>query len=143
MGTFSQFEHTADIGLEVRAASWPDLLETAARALVDVMLEDLPANVDTWQEVAVDPPDDLRDDREELFLEWLQELLYRFETQRLVPLAFDVQDVCVSRVCARVGFGRFDPDRHRTRLEVKAVTYHELAVRQEGGGWVARFIVDV
>ena len=144
MGTFSVFDHTADIGLEVRGGDLSDLLETAARATFDQMLEDLPGAVEAFEEVRAAPADDLAGDAGELLVVWLQELLYRFEVGGLVPLAFDFVACGPREVRAQVGFGRFDPDRHRARSEIKAVTYHDLCVRQEGdGSWSARFILDV
>jgi SHS2 domain-containing protein len=142
MGTFRLFDHTADVGLEVRGEGFEDLLATAARAVFSIVLDIGPDAVETEQEVLAetDTPAGLED----VFVAWLQELLFRFETQRLVPLAFDFVEAGPMRVRARVGFGRFDPQRHRAATEVKAVTYHELAVREEPGRtWSARFILDV
>ena len=143
MGTFTVFDHTADVGLEVRAESLADLLATAARAVFDQVLEDWPAAAEVQEEVLACPAAGPGGDLGELLVVWLQELLFRFETRRLVPLSFDFLAVGPREVRAEVGFGRFDPARHRTRLEVKAVTYHELQVREEGGTWSARFILDV
>jgi SHS2 domain-containing protein len=144
MGTFTVFDHTADVGLEVRGEGLADLLATAARAAFDQMLEDWPEKAVLTEEVLVSPPPGLEGDLGELLVTWLQELLFRFETQRLVPLEFDFAAADAQEVRARVGFGRFEPRRHRTRLEIKAVTYHELQVRRdEGGAWSARFILDV
>jgi SHS2 domain-containing protein len=155
VGTFSVFDHTADVGLEVRAESLEDLLATAARAVFDQMLEDWPAAAEVQEDLRFEISDPLEEvlarspmagpggDLSELLVGWLQELLYRFETRRLVPLSFDFAAAGPREVRAKVGFGRFDPARHRTRLEVKAVTYHELQVREEGGAWSARFILDV
>ena len=143
MGTYTVFDHTADVGLEVRGTSFEDLLSTAARATFDQVLEDRPKEVDATQEVRVRPGSAFAGDRSELFVEWLQELLFRFETQRLVPMEYEFLEVGPREVSADVGFGRFDPDRHRTRLEVKAVTYHDLEVRQDADGWYARFILDI
>jgi SHS2 domain-containing protein len=36
-----------------------------------------------------------------------------------------------------------DPRRHALRAEVKAVTYHALAVRRTPAGYTARVILDV
>jgi SHS2 domain-containing protein len=36
-----------------------------------------------------------------------------------------------------------DPTRHVLAHEVKAITYHELRVEQEGDEWVAEVIVDI
>jgi SHS2 domain-containing protein len=144
MGTFETFNHTADIGLEVRGESLADLLETAARGVFSIMLDDGPREVSIEADVAAVPDPSLGDDAAELLVCWLQELLYRFETERLVPLRFEFAEAAPSGVRARVGFGRFDPKRHRAGTEVKAVTYHELAVREEpDGAWSARFILDV
>jgi protein archease len=38
---------------------------------------------------------------------------------------------------------KFNPLRHEFRGEVKAVTYHELAVTRTHSGWQARVIFDV
>jgi|WetSurMetagenome_2_1015567.scaffolds.fasta_scaffold04391_3 SHS2 domain-containing protein len=144
MGTFAVFDHTADVGLDVRGESLADLLQTAARATFDQMLEDWPKEVETQEEVRAVPPKGLEGDQGELLVDWLQELLFAFETRRLVPLTYDFEQVGPAEVRAGVGFGQFDASRHRTRLEIKAVTYHELRVRQEpDGSWLARFILDV
>ena len=141
MGTFDVFDHTADIGLEVRGRDLADLLETAARATFEQVLEDLPAEVEAIEQVRAVPMEGFEDDAGELLVVWLQELLYRFEREHLGPLEFDFADAGPARVRARVGFGRFDPKRHRAGTEVKAVTYHELAVREgPDGTWSARMI---
>jgi len=144
MGTFETFNHTADIGLEIRGESLADLLETAARGVFSIMLDDGPREVAVEADVAAAPDPSLGDDAAELLVVWLQELLYRFEMEHLVPLEFDFAEAGPARVRARVGFGRFDPKRHRAGTEVKAVTYHELAVRRSpDGAWSARMILDV
>ena len=144
MGTFEVFDHTADIGLEVRGRDLADLLETAARATFEQMLEDLPDEVEAIEQVRAVPMEGFEDDAGELLVVWLQELLYRFETGKLAPLTYDLEMCGPREVRASVGFGRFDPDRHRTHTEIKAVTYHDLQVHQEAdGSWSARFILDV
>ena len=144
MGTFRTFDHTADVGLEVRGESLEDLLATAARGVFSIMLDDGPREVAIEADVALTPDASPGEELRELLVVWLQELLYRFEMEHLVPREFDFAEAGPARVRARVGFGRFDPKRHRAATEVKAVTYHELAVREEADGtWSARFILDV
>jgi SHS2 domain-containing protein len=144
MGTFTIFDHTADVGLEVRADTLADLLATAARATFDQMLEDWPAEVEMMREVRAAPDPGLKGDLGELLVVWLQELLFCFETERRVPLTYAFDIAGPDEVRAEVGFGQFVAGRHRTRLEIKAVTYHELRVEQRADGtWLARFILDV
>ena len=107
------------------------------------MLEDWPAAVDCRREVRARAPAGLEGDRPELLVDWLQELLYLFETEHLVPLEYEFVTVGPREIKADVGFGRFEPGRDRTRVEIKAVTYHQLEVREAADGWVARFILDI
>jgi SHS2 domain-containing protein len=138
MGTFEVF------GLSIRGATLPDLLETAARAVFAQVLEDLPPEVETEEVLAVKVEGEAAGDLGELLVSWLQELLFRFETRRQVPIRFAFEAAAPDRVRARVGFGRFDPGRHRARAEIKGVTYHELDVHAEAdGSWRARVILDV
>jgi len=144
MGTFRTFDHTADMGLEVRGESLADLLETAARAVFSIIFDDGPREVAVEADVALTPDASPGEELRELLVVWLQELLFRFETERLVPLRFEFEEAAPSGVRARVGFGRFDPERDAARLEVKAVTYHELAIREgPDGTWSAHMILDV
>ena len=143
MGTYTVFDHTADVGLDVQGRSLEDLLETAAWATFDQMLEDRPDKVEVLDEVRAAAMPGLAGDTAELLVVWLQELLFRFETGRLVPMTFEFGRIGPGEVRATVGFGRFEPGRHRTRLEIKAVTYHGLDVHAEPDGtWRARFILD-
>lgn len=144
MGTYETFDHTADVGLEVRGTDLGGVLATAADAVFDQMLEDRPAETADTEPVDVRCDPALAPDPAEVLVAWLQELLYRFETDRLVPIRIDMDEATGEGVRARVAFGRFDPDRHGTRLEIKAVTYHGLEVEEApDGSWRARFILDV
>jgi len=144
MGTYEAFDHTADVGLEVRGKNFGDVLATAADAVFDQMLEDRPDAVAATDTVDVRCDPDLAPDPSEVLVAWLQELLYRFETDHLVPIRIDMDEATGEGVRARVAFGRFDPERHAARLEVKAVTYHGLQVAEApDGSWRARMILDV
>lgn len=37
----------------------------------------------------------------------------------------------------------FDPDRHTSKLLIKAATYHRLRVEREGNGWVCEVVFDI
>jgi len=144
MGTYTTFDHTADVGLEVRGKDFGDLLATAAHAVFDQMIEDRPDAVAATEAVDVRCAPDLAPDPSEVLVAWLQELLFRFETDHLVPIRIDMDEATGEGVRARVAFGRFDPDRHAVHLEVKAVTYHGLEVNEApDGSWRARLILDV
>ena len=137
---FEITEHTADLGLRVWAASQPALFEQAALALSSLLCD--PAAVEpreTFTVVAEAPagaPD-------ALLVAWLNELLYRVETDRIVFSRFTVDGLTRRHVSARAQGEPIDQTRHHPRLTVKAATYHDLSVRQHEGRWEATVLLDV
>ena len=132
------FGHTADVGLRMRAADLNQLFADAGRALFAVILVDLD-QVEPRQQVRcrIDEPQ-----REYLLLDWLTELLYHFESQRLLLKEFSV-DVSDQGLEAVAEGETFDAQRHRLDHEVKAITYHNLRVQQTADGWEAEVILDL
>jgi len=135
---YELFDHTADVGLRMRAGSLDELFADAGRALFSVIVANFDA-VRPVQELALRVDGDRHDD---LLFDWLAELLYTFDARRLLLCDFRVRlDRTGLEATAR---GEpFDPDRHELDVEVKAITYHGLKVEQEGDGWLAEVIVDL
>jgi SHS2 domain-containing protein len=132
------FEHTADLGLRVRAADLDTLFADAARALFAALLED-PAAVQPLQRVDVQLTGT---DRDYLLFDWLKALLYRCDAEHLVFGRFEVH-VSADGLTGTAWGEPLDPDRHALAHEVKAITYHGLRVEQTDDGWLAEVIVDI
>jgi SHS2 domain-containing protein len=135
---FEAFEHTADLGLRVRAETLDELFAEAGRALFSTLVEDL-ATVAPGERVEISVAGT---DREYLLFDWLKELLYRFDAEHLLFSRFEVQ-VSDAGLKGAVWGEKLDWTRHVLRNEVKAITYHGLKVEREGDGWLAEFIVDI
>lgn len=135
---FEVFEHTADVGLRIRAADLNELFAEAGRALFALIVEN-PEAIRPVTEVTFHLQGQ---DLEYLLFDWLNELLYCFETQHLVFKDFRVE-VTANGLTAQARGERFDPERHKPDHEVKAITYHGLRVKQEEKGWLAEVIVDI
>jgi SHS2 domain-containing protein len=136
---YELFEHTADVGLHITAPSFEELLVEAARGLFSLIVEDAD-DVGASQRVemsipAASPP--------YLLFDWLNELLYIFETKRLVLAEFRVQVDDDGSLTGEARGESIDESRHRLDHEVKAITYHGLKVEQTPTGWEARVIVDI
>lgn len=134
------FEHTADIGLRIRAAALPDLFREAAEGLFELIVPNL-NDVRPEQEVRF-KVSSRQDEYEYLLFDWLNELLYTFDTKRLVLSKFDVH-LTPEGLEATANGEPLDPARHQLEHEVKAITYHGLKVVREGDGWLAEVIVDI
>ena len=135
---YEHFEHTADIGLRVRAENLNGLFEDAARALFSVIVANLDS-VRPVQEVTIRLSAGQLDD---LLFDWLAELLFRFDAHRTVFGQFQV-DVQGNELTAVARGELIDPARHELDMEVKAITYHGLKVEQNDRGWLAEVIVDL
>lgn len=135
---FELFEHTADLGLRVRAADLDTLFAEAARGLFSMVVED-PATVRPEQRIDVRlGPDGL----EYLLFDWLKALLYEFDSRHLLFSRFEVQ-VGDGGLTGSAWGEPLDRDRHILEHEVKAITYHGLRVERDGEGWLAELIVDI
>jgi SHS2 domain-containing protein len=132
------FEHTADLGLRVRAADLDTLFAEAAQAMFAAIVEDL-------QTVQPLQPVEVRiagADREYLLFDWLKALLYRFDAEHLLFSRFTVH-VGADGLKGTAWGEPLDRARHELAHEVKAVTYHGLRVEQTADGWLAEVIVDI
>ncbi|HEY7331169.1 MAG TPA: archease [Gemmataceae bacterium] len=135
---YETFDHTADLGLRIRAADLNTLFAEAGQALFSTLVEDLEA-VASRQRLDVTIAGK---DREYLLFDWLKELLYRFEVEHLLLSRFSVT-VGTDGLQGSAWGEPFDPARHELAHEVKAITYHGLCVEQTPDGWLAEVIVDI
>lgn len=135
---YEMFEHTADLGLRVRADDLPGLIAEAGRGLT-AMLVDNPDSVRAIDEIVIRVEGD---QPEYLLFDWLNELLYRYDSQQWLGREFEVQ----LDSTGLEGIARGEPvdrGRHQLAREVKAITYHQLIVEQQGDEWQAELIVDI
>jgi protein archease len=135
---YETFEHTADLGLRVRAADLDALFADAARGLFSMIVPDLlsvRALEKATFELAAEEP-------ELLLFDWLNELLYTYETRHLLLCQFDVR-VSDRGLIATAAGEPIDRQRHLLDHEVKAITYHGLKLERENSHWLAEVIVDI
>ena len=136
---YELFEHTADLGLRVTAATLEELLIEGARGLLAMLVANpqavRPVQTRTITFEAEQPSYQLFD--------WLSELLYTFESEKLLLVEFDLRiENC--RLIANCRGEPMDPTRHQMEHEVKAITYHGLRAEQKtDGAWFAEVIVDI
>jgi protein archease len=135
---YETFEHTADLGLRIRAADLDSLFAEAARALFATIVDDLDS-VQPRQQVDVRLP---ADELSYLLFDWLNELLYRWDTEHLLLSRFEVH-VNDDGLIGTAWGEPVDRARHALAHEVKAITYHGLKVEQTADGWLAEMIVDI
>jgi SHS2 domain-containing protein len=135
---YETFDHTADVGLRIRAADLDALFAEAARAMFSVMAGNLDA-VGPTEEVSITLA---ADDIDALLRDWLGELLYAFHVRKLLFSEFTVS--IDERGLQGAARGTpMDAARHELDVEIKAVTWHGLKVEPTSDGWLAEVIVDI
>lgn len=134
---FEAFDHTADVGIVAHGATLPELFSNAASGMMAFIIQPALVRAAQTRRLTVEA-----DDREGLLVAWLNELLVLLNGDGFVPREFQILEFSDTRLLAEVGGEPVDQQRHRFRLDVKAATYHQLAVEREDG-WHARIIFDV
>jgi SHS2 domain-containing protein len=133
------FDHTADLGVEVTAATQEELYAEAAVSLFDLMADTNTVRAEASREVVVEGGD-----AADLLVNFLRELLNSYNGEGFLMKTCLVQEADSRRLKALLRGERFDPARHSIKKEIKAVTYHQASVEQTADGtWTARVVFDV
>jgi protein archease len=131
---FRELAHTADWELEVWAPDLPALLEQAARGMYALSGMRLQADSSQESSIAIHAPD-----AESLLVRFLTELLWVEEEQHLGFDEFSIQvDNASDMHAALRGSPILSLDK-----EIKAVTYHNLAIQTTDHGLRVNIVFDV
>ena len=136
---YTEIEHTADVGLELEAPDLKAAFELAAASMFDLMCDLDGVGDGVCRTVRTRARDG---DLENMMVRWLTELLFVFASEGLLLSSFDVRELTSDAIEASVTGERYDPARHAFKTELKAATYHDLAVDQVEGVWFVRVIFD-
>jgi SHS2 domain-containing protein len=135
---FEILEHTADIGFQASGQTLAELFQESALALQSVVLEPAQAASQVTYPIAASG-----DELESLLVNWLNEVLYYLDGERVVFREFQIDRISEIEVTGK-GLGEpRDSQRHRPRLIVKGITYHLLEVRRDEQGWWSRVFLDI
>jgi SHS2 domain-containing protein len=135
------FDHTGDIGVTLSGRTVEELFAAAAAAFSESITPLDGVEPRRPEELDVEAPElDL------LLVDFLSELLYRFDTRGWLTRQADVE------IRERDGgwhlqgtlLGeKHDPARHPVRVLIKAVTYHQLQIVEREGMWAANVVFDI
>lgn len=130
---------TADICFKAYGRTLEEAFANAALAMFESMLE-----TDNVEPRIVKDIEVKGEDLKSLMFEWLNELLFYVDAEGLAFSKFDVQiDEKQMKLNAKVSGESIDQAKHRTKIDVKACTYHGMEIKQSDGMWTAQVIIDV
>lgn len=128
-------EHTADWALRLRGRDLNELFTRAAEGMAYLLAGDISAiPLAETRELALEAYD-----AEELLVAWLGELAYWAERDGWVFPVADLSEVTPQKLAGVVSGGRpLELQKH-----IKAVTYHDLKIRETGKGLEVTVVFDV
>jgi len=130
--------HTADLGIRVNGKNLPELFENTALALFDIMTDI--ARVKPREKYTLEIT---ADNLEELMNNWLTKLLREYIFNQRLLSRFKILKITPQGVKAIAKGETYNPEHHKILKEIKAVTFHNLSVKQLANGWQAEVIFDV
>ena len=132
--SFEEIEHTADWAYRVRGNNLAELFIQAALGLYSLVGMQLAAEKETTRLINIKGID-----REALLVAWLNELLYLQESEGLGSEKLEIQHLDNTSLRAKVTVA---PTQQWLK-DIKAVTYHNLAIRQTESGLEVTLVLDV
>jgi len=134
---FEIIDHTADVGIVAYGADVSQAFANAARALFSLITE-----LDDVAEVLHRDVELTAPDEEGLLVEWLNELIYLFDTENIIFKRFDIIKLNNTQLKARSYGEKVDKSKHKLKTGVKAATYHMLKV-DKGDGCRVQVLFDI
>jgi len=130
-------EHEADIGIVGSGETWEDAFAEGALAMLGVMAE--VETVEAKEEVGIQVS---ANDRDALFVEFLNEILFLRDAEDLFLSKFEIR--IDGNQLAGKGWGeKLDQKKHGVKIEVKAATYSGLKTWEENGQKFVQCVLDV
>ena len=135
---YELLEHTAGVAILVRAKSLEELFVNTAVAMFEIIAD--PVFDKPGQRVTASVSQNAAE-REELLVNWLNELLFFSTSQEAVFRDFKIVSLDERSVRAEI-FGLPFPSCE-IHIEIKAATFHELSISGQGEAWQAKVVSDV
>lgn len=134
---FEIIDHTADVGIIAYGNDVKQAFANAGRALFSLITE-----LDNVGEVLHRDIELEASDQESLLVEWLNELIYLFDTENVIFKRFDITELSNTQLKARSYGEKVDSSKHELKIGVKAATYHMLKV-DKGNGYKVQVLFDI
>jgi len=139
---FEFLEHTADIYAVAYGKTLEEAFENAALAMFEAMTE-----TKTIEPKIMDFLDVKAEDEYALLYSWLESLLIKFEVEERLYSKFEVKKIEKTPegyvLKAKASGESFNPEKHPSKVGIKAVTYHQMEIVKGKECVTVKFILDI
>lgn len=132
---FKFLEHTADIKFQAFGKTIEEVFENSAKAMFKSMTDDK-IKKKIKKKINLSGKN-----KESLLYNFLEELLFLFDSEGFFVSEIEKLEIKDGRLKAVISGDR--AENYEINIDVKAVTYNEMFVRQEKGKWVSQVVLDV
>lgn len=146
VGGYRFLDHMTDAVIEAYGSTLEEAFENAAKALNDTMVDLKSVRPD--REIRIDA---MGHDLHELLFDWLDKVMLLLVADGIVMSEFAVKIKCDNNNNNSSSYSlkgiakgeKLNLEKHPYKVEIKAVTYHEMQVRQDKDGATVRFLLDL
>ena len=148
MRKYKTFDHTADIGIEIRGKTRKELFGNAVAAMFDVMVDWPSEDKRLFSVEEIKPLEEKRikitgNDLEDTLINFLREALYLFNGQGWLIKSCELLKLTKRSIIARLKGEPYNRQKNPLKTEIKAVTYHGLIINKSKKCWQAKVVFDV
>lgn len=136
---FKIISHPADTGIEIEAENLEGLFSSAVAGLNATVFEK-PENLEITEEKEISVKGE---DIKELLVNFLTEILVLLDSEKFVAGAVEFKKIDEKNLEAILKGGKLNIEKMGFLTEIKAITYHQLAVEKKDEKWFARIIFDI
>jgi len=138
---YKLLDHISDAYIEVDGSSLEECFNKAGLAVVDLMisLHSIAGISDQIYRVK-------GFDLQSLLYNFLEQILVKVTSGQFLPNSLNVKIRKVGgeyELTAKSSGEPFSTNKHKPKLEIKAITYHLMEIRQTKGKFVIRFLLDL
>jgi SHS2 domain-containing protein len=134
---FEVLEHTADIGIIAYGADLKQAFANAAKGLSSLITDPGAVEERLRRDMELSAAD-----KESLLVDWLNELVFYFDTEGILFKRFDIIELDGNHLRAR-GYGeKVDSSKHQIKRGVNAATYHMLKIERDKG-YLVQVLFDI
>lgn len=136
-GGYRYLDHMTDAVIEAYGGTLEEAFENAAKGLNDTMIDLKTVRPDREIKISASGHD-----LYSLLFDWLDKVMLLLVADGIVMSEFSVKISGYSLEGIAKG-ERLNLERHHYKVEIKAVTYHEMQITQEKGQSTVRFLLDL
>jgi SHS2 domain-containing protein len=140
--SFKYIEHTADVAIEASGSSVEELFHAAAEGWKEIVLED--SEVLSLTELNINLE---QDSGEELLASFLDELNFQLNTRLWIFSAVNklviTNEENIWKLDAVLSGENLNPEKHEIKVEIKAVTFHQMQIRHINNTFFSIVVFDI